>query len=119
MFGLFPIPYLPYHPACPACPLACPPIRDFLRAALLRLRLPHHGGFPHLHSLVPFGMGLGIRGAPFRPGAPCTPSVFLVCPSGQAGRVGGVRFGVDGMCEMVCNRAGLFGFTSHRVTCRM
>ena len=119
MLGLFPLPLPPLPPACPACPLACPPIRDFLRAALLRLRLPHHGGFLHLHSLVPFGMGLGLRGAPFLSGALCTPSVFLVCPSGQAGRVGGVRFGVDGMCEMVCNRAGLFGFTSHRATCRL
>ena len=100
-----------------ACPLARPPIRDFLRAALLRL--PQPGGFLHLPSLVPFGMGLGLGGAPFRPGALRTPSVFVVYPLGQAVWVGGVRFGVDTMCEMVCNRAGLFGFTSHRVTCRL
>ena len=114
MFGLFFPPLLPAR--LPARLLARPSATSFVR---LLLRLPHPGGFLHLPSLVPFGMGLGLGGAPFRPGALRTPSVFLVCPPGQAGRVGGVRFGVDTMCEMVCNRAGLFGFTSHRVTCRV
>ena len=84
MLGLFtPIP--PYHTLLSALPArlpARPSATSFVRPLL---HSPHPGGFLHLHSLAPFGMGLRLRGAPFRPGALCTPSVFLVCQSGQAG----------------------------------
>ena len=66
--------------------------------------------FLHLPSLVPFGMGLGFRGAPVS----FTVHLFhpRLCKTGDG-------VGACGMCAMVCNRAGLVRFTSQLVTCRL